>query len=581
MTCPGHDVERGVGADGGGHGGRDQRVSGVLFAGHNGHRHHHPGETVPQRQLNTLAQSPQLPGHLRSRPEPVPTSALPVEPGEQRPGQPPLQEGFGAVCLNPRGQLVILEAAAVPGGLVCDPCRGGDEGQLVDHGGVIDCDLQRKPATHRVAGPGAAALPGQVSGGLVKVESERDGQRLSLTTGGKGIDDVCPGGWGLGEAGNQEIGVIFGHEASPLEGRLIVGACLRNSPVLRQYRVRMEVTHTGFGLAADRAPVDLFTIGNGQGMTVELISLGATVKSVSVPDRDDRVADVALGLPSLAGYLGNHPYFGSTVGRVGNRIGGAAFQLDGEVHRLEANDGPNHLHGGVVGFSRAVWEAEPFESEGEAGVSFRLVSPDGDQRYPGNLAVEARYSLTETGELIMAFEATTDRPTPVNLLNHTYWNLSGEGDVLDHLLSVEADHYLPVDATQIPTGAIAPVAGTALDFTAPKAVGQDFDDVPGDRAGYDHCYVLRHRSALGPAARLWHEGSGRVMEVTTSQPGLQLYTGNNLSGFEPHGGHGRFEGLCLETQHFPDSPNRPEFPSTVLEPGERYAQLTIHRFSIE
>ncbi|MGI9647370.1 MAG: aldose epimerase family protein [Acidimicrobiia bacterium] len=341
----------------------------------------------------------------------------------------------------------------------------------------------------------------------------------------------------------------------------------------------MEMTHTGFGLAKDGTPVDQFAIGNAQGMSVELINLGATVKSVSVPDRDGQRSNVTLGFPSLDGYLGSHPYFGSTVGRFANRIAGGSFPLEGTVHRLALNDGPNHLHGGEVGFSHVVWTAEPFESDGEAGVRFEYHSPDGEERYPGNLTVEATYSLTEANELVMAFEATSDRPTPVNLINHAYWNLGGAGDTLDHVLTIEADHYLPVDATQIPTGSIAPVAGTALDFTVAKPVGRDIDDVPGSRVGYDFCYVLRHRSAPAPAARLMHEGSGRVMEVITSQPGLQLYTGNNLTGFEPHGGFGRFAGLCLETQHFPDAPNRPEWPSTILGPGERYAHVTIHRFS--
>lgn len=347
-----------------------------------------------------------------------------------------------------------------------------------------------------------------------------------------------------------------------------------------EYRFPVSVTRTDFGSAPAGQEIGLFTCRNRHGMSVELMSLGATLKSVSVPDRSGEFADVTLGFPGLDGYLRRHPYFGSTVGRFANRIAGARFTLDGTAYRLAANNGPNHLHGGEAGFDRAVWESEPFEGDGEYGVRFHYLSPDREERYPGNLSVDVTYTLTDDNELRIAYLATTDSPTPVNLTNHTYWNLAGAGVVLDHVVQIEADRFLPVDEDQIPTGEIAPVAGTPMDFTVPKRVGEELEDLPGDRIGYDHCYVLRHRTALAPAARILEPVSGRVMEVITSQPGLQFYTGNNLTGFEPHGGHGRFAGLCLETQHFPDSPNRSEFPTTILSPGEQYAQMTIHRFSV-
>ena len=341
----------------------------------------------------------------------------------------------------------------------------------------------------------------------------------------------------------------------------------------------MGVMTTSFGSTPDGRAVGLHRCENRNGLVLELIDLGATIKSVAVPDRHGDLADVTLGFPTLDGYLQRHPYFGSTVGRFANRIAGARLELDGTVYRLAANDGPNHLHGGEVGFDSVLWEAEPFENTDESGVRFTYLSRDGEERYPGNLRVEAVYALSDDNELRMSFSATTDAPTPVNLANHTYWNLAGDGSILEHEVSIEADRYLPVDEQLIPTGGIATVEATALDFTKPKALGGDIDDAPG--VGYDHSFVLRHRSAIAAAARVYDPGSGRVMEVATSQPGLHLYTGNNLSGFEPHGGFGRFAGVCLETQHFPDSPNRPEFPTTVLAPGEQYAQITIHRFSVE
>ncbi len=303
-----------------------------------------------------------------------------------------------------------------------------------------------------------------------------------------------------------------------------------------------------------------------------------------MPDRAGELDDITLGFPDLSGYLRNQPYFGSTIGRFANRIGHARFILEGETYRLAVNDGLHHLHGGVTGFDRVMWASEPFETSDESGVRFEYVSEDGEEGYPGTLRVETIYALSDADELRMSFGATTDRATPVNLTNHTYWNLAGRGrpgTVRDHSLILFADHYLPTDGAQIPTGEIARVAETPLDFRAPQAIGHHFDDTTTPGGGYDHCFVLRHSTAMAQAARLHDPESGRVMEVITSQPGLQLYSANNLGGLEAHGGFDRFSGVCLETQHFPDSPNRPEFPTTVLARGEQYSQMTIHRFGVD
>lgn len=340
----------------------------------------------------------------------------------------------------------------------------------------------------------------------------------------------------------------------------------------------MDVTDHTFGETPDGRPVHLFTCTNRDGLELRLINYGATITSMSVPDRQGDFANIVLGLPSLDGYLGPHPYLGSTVGRFANRIANGRFAVDGQEVVLEQNNGPNHLHGGRMGFSRVVWEAEPFSTGDEAGVIFTRTSPHGEDGYPGTVEAEVIYALSDAGELRMAYTATADQATPINLTNHAYWNLGGGDTVLDHLVSIQADHYLPVDATQIPTGEIAPVAGTPMDFTAPKVLGRDLEEVPGDRLGYDHCFVLRHPVAVAKAARVEEPTSGRVMEVATSQPGLQLYSGNNLNGSPAHGGYQQFAGMCLEAQHYPDSPNQPQFPTVMLHPGERYAQLTIHRF---
>jgi aldose 1-epimerase len=345
----------------------------------------------------------------------------------------------------------------------------------------------------------------------------------------------------------------------------------------------MNVETESFGRTPDGEPVHLFTIRNRNELVLRLTDYGAIVVSLDVPDREGRGADVTLGFPSLDGYLGRHPHFGSTIGRFCNRIGGATFTLDGTTYPLAANNGPNHLHGGIVGFNRVMWAGEPVTTEEGAGVRFTRLSPDGEEGYPGNLQVEALYFLTHEDELRVEFRAVTDRATHVNLTNHNYWNLggAGSGTILDHELELAADHYLPVDEGLIPTGEIAPVEGTALNFRSPRRIGDRISELE-EVGGYDHCFVLRDRSGeLSFAARAKDPVSGRVMEVYTTQPGMQFYTGNFLDGSPANGGFGRHEAFCLETQHFPDSPNKPQFPSTVLRPGEEYHHVTVHRFRVD
>jgi len=330
--------------------------------------------------------------------------------------------------------------------------------------------------------------------------------------------------------------------------------------------------------------VHLYTLENANGMKVKIMTFGATIIDVEVPDRNGKVEDVVLHLDSLADYLKGHPFFGSTVGRYANRIAKGKFTLDGKQYTLATNNGENHLHGGVKGFDKAVWKAEPIRSDDSVGVIFTHTSPDGDEGYPGTLKATVTYSIDNDDELRMEYSATTDKPTVVNLTNHAYWNLAGagSGDVLGHELTINADRYLPVDEGLIPLGELAPVKGTPMDFTTPHKIGERIDQVEG---GYDHCYVLvkDKPGKLSLCARVKEPTSGRVMEIRTTEPAVQLYTGNFLDGSLSAGGkkYQKHYALCLETEHFPDSPNRPEYPSVVLRPGETYHHLTIHKFSVE
>jgi aldose 1-epimerase len=356
----------------------------------------------------------------------------------------------------------------------------------------------------------------------------------------------------------------------------------------------MEITREPFGVLADGTPIERFTLDNGR-MAVAILTYGGILQSVRVPDRDGAVGEVALGFADLAGYTSDAyaastPYFGALVGRYANRIAGGRFTLDGIERRLARNDPPNALHGGIRGFDRHVWRAR--ELPGGAGVELRTVSPDGQEGYPGTLDVTATYALDAEDRLRIDLAAMTDAPTVVNLTSHAYWNLAGEaaGSILDHEAQVLGSRFVAVDEVLIPTGELAPVAGTPMDFATPHALGAriDADDEQLRRAGgYDHCWVL-DAAASGPAAgvpvaaRLRDPGSGRQLTVLTDQPGLQLYSGNFLDGtLAGHSGHayGWREGVALEAQHLPDSPNQPTFPSTVLRPDQRYATTTVFAFS--
>jgi aldose 1-epimerase len=348
----------------------------------------------------------------------------------------------------------------------------------------------------------------------------------------------------------------------------------------------MSIDKTSFGKTKDGQAVTLFTLHNSHGLIVKLMDYGAIVVSVETPDKNGKLANVTLGFPTLEGYLQRHPYFGSTVGRYGNRIAKGKFTIDGKESTLATNNGPNHLHGGQVGFDAVMWKAEEVMSPDSVGVKFSYLSKDGEEGYPGNLKVTVTYSLTEADELRIDYTATTDKATHVNLTNHNYWNLggAGSGQILKHELMINADQYLPIDASSIPTGAPAPVKGTALDFTKPTPIGDRIDELkkpPHETKGYDHCYVLRGQEGkLTLAARVKDPESGRVMEISTTEPGIQLYCGNFLDGSSGNGGFKQHEAFCLETQHYPDSPNQPQFPSTLLKPGQNYQSTTVHKFSV-
>lgn len=341
-----------------------------------------------------------------------------------------------------------------------------------------------------------------------------------------------------------------------------------------------------FGAAPDGSTIDRYTLVNTNGLSAGIITYGGTLTSLRVPDRSGVLSDVVLGFDTLAPYLAEHPYFGSLIGRYGNRIAGGRFALSGTTYTLARNDGPNHLHGGPSGFHRRIWKAQAGTDDRSLELSY--LSRDGEEGYPGKLAVTVVYTLTDQDELRIEYTATTDQDTVINLTNHAYFNLAGAGNILDHELELAASHFLPIDRTLIPLGELRPVQNTPLDFIQRARIGTRIandDEQIRHAQGYDHTWVLdKAAGTLGFAARLSDPASGRVMEVYTTEPGIQFYAGNLLDGSLIGKADQRYvkhSGLCLETQHYPDSPNQPQFPSTVLRPGETYRQTTIYRFSVD
>jgi aldose 1-epimerase len=348
------------------------------------------------------------------------------------------------------------------------------------------------------------------------------------------------------------------------------------------------VTSAPFGKTPDGKPVTVFTLTNANGVRIRAMTYGAVITSIEVPDRSGKMADVVLGFDNLEGYLKYPAFFGAVVGRYGNRIAKGQFTLDGHTYKLATNNGPNHLHGGNKGFDKVLWDGAPLKTG--VGVVFTRTSPDGEEGYSGNLKATVTYTLTDKNQLVVDYHATTDKPTPVNLTQHSYFNLAGEGsgDILGHELTLDADRYTPVDSTLIPTGELAPVQGTPFDFRKATAIGARIgqsNEQLKNGTGYDHNWVLSRTGAgLQHAARLADPKSGRTLDIATTEPGLQFYSGNFLDGTtKGKGGHvyAFRTGLCLETQHFPDSPNRPSFPSTILRPGETYKSQTVFTFGVQ
>jgi len=345
-----------------------------------------------------------------------------------------------------------------------------------------------------------------------------------------------------------------------------------------------------FGKAPDGTPVELFTLINLNGVTAQITNYGGIITTLNVPDKDGNFDDVVLGFYTLEEYIKKSPHFGCLVGRFGNRIAGGKFTLDGVEYQMAINNGPNHLHGGLVGFDKKVWTPEMITEENGSALKLTYLSPDGEENYPGNLNVEAVYRLNDDNELILTFSATTDKKTVLNLTHHSYFNLKGHGngDILDHEIQFNSTEFVAIDSTSIPLGPLMNVSNTPFDFLQPKSIGQDIeadDEQIRNGGGYDHSFVVDgYNEKLKLACTVWDHTSGRMMEVWTTEPAVQFYSGNFLDG-SIKGKDGKVYkqryGFCLEAQHYPDSPNHPEYPTTVLGPGEVYDQTTIYKFLVE
>ena len=348
-----------------------------------------------------------------------------------------------------------------------------------------------------------------------------------------------------------------------------------------------RISKAPFGKTKDGKSVEIYTLTNSRGSEATIITYGGAVVSLKVPDKQGKLGDVVLGFDSIADYEKHTAFFGALIGRYGNRIARGKFTLDKREYSLATNNGENHLHGGIRGFDKVVWTAKTSTDSKGANLELTYLSADGEEGYPGNLSVKVVYSLTEDNQLKIVYSATTDKATVINLTHHSYFNLAGAGDILDHRLTLNAARFTPTDKGSIPTGELASVAGTPFDFRKETAIGariaQENEQLNFGR-GYDHNFVLTKKGGgVGLAARVYEPTSGRVMEVLTTEPGIQFYSGNFLDGSVPGKGGKAYpyrSGFCLETQHFPDSPNRPKFPSTVLRPGQTYRQTTIYSFSV-
>jgi len=393
--------------------------------------------------------------------------------------------------------------------------------------------------------------------------------------------------------------------AGSMNGRAVAAVCLTLvalfgetgcstlAPTTTTPAVASGVGRASFGRTAAGQAAEIFTLTNSHGIEVRLTNYGGIITSLRTPDRSGRFDDIVLGYDSLSGYLRDTPYFGAIVGRYGNRIAGGRFTIDGTTYRLAVNNGPNSLHGGLRGFDKVVWNAVPFQNASGVGVALDYTSADMEEGYPGTLRTHVTYTLTNDDRLIVDYLATTDKPTPVNLTQHSYWNLAGDGsrDILAHVLTINADAMTPVDTTLIPTGEIAPVAGTPFDFRTPTPIGLRIDQRQNQQirfgGGYDHNFVLNRTGvsadSLVHAGRVAEPSTGRTLDIYTTEPGMQFYTGNfldgSITGKAGHVYHYRY-GLALETQHYPDSPNHPTFPSTILRPGQQYKTRTIFAFGV-
>ena len=374
-------------------------------------------------------------------------------------------------------------------------------------------------------------------------------------------------------------------------GLAMLAACSTAPEPQPQTQAAGTISKGPFG-TKEGVQVDLYTLRNAKGMEAKITNYGGIVTSLKVPDRSGQVGEVVLGFDTLDGYLSpeyikSNPYFGALIGRYGNRIGKAAFTIDGKEYKLAANNGPNHLHGGVKGYDKVIWEAMPLRG-GEPALELRCLSKDGEEGYPGNLIITAVYSLTGDNALKVDFTATTDKDTIVNLTHHSYFNLAGKGDILSHEVMIQAERFTPVDSTLIPTGELKPVQGTPFDFIVPAVIGtrihQDDEQLKFGK-GYDHNWVVdKPLGELGLMARVYESTTGRVLEVLSTEPGLQFYSGNFLDGTLQGRGGWTYQfrnGFCMEPQHFPDSPNKPQFPPVVLKPGQTYRNTILYRFSVQ